>query len=217
MAGACVDSRSEKERAGEAKSNTSSRGDGLGRNTCVIKLSKLSNCCHTGTEGEEPNPFFPFLGLSQAPSSCAARRDGAHLVRFQRSKTCQASHSASMVAVAGHKEGYLLVERGCGGSLQCFDDPCWVGAVTQPRAGHSSSSRCDPCGPARARLLERCRSRCYLWCQCQDLASCNTKTWAAAEFDQAGFCRNHDAKCMCMCRQKSRSIFSVMVHWPLVI
>jgi hypothetical protein len=118
-------------------------------------MIKLSNCCHTTcrteSEGAQPIPFFLFLGLP-IPGSLFMRRP----TRCRPSRQVSSNRKLAKPAIQlpwlpsrGTRRGTFWW-RGVAVGLFVFRCPPPVGAVTQPRAGHTSSSRCDPCDPCKS-------------------------------------------------------------------
>jgi len=83
-----------------------------------------------------PLPPSSSLGCLHAPPDMVSRR---HNVRFQRSETCQASHSACLVLFAGHKEGCFWW-RGAEGLAEVTTGPLLDRAVMQSGATPCKSS-----------------------------------------------------------------------------
>jgi hypothetical protein len=170
--GACVDSRSE--RAGGTKSKHSSRGsEGLRRYRNRHDQTQQLLPHWKRKPGAQSHSFFSLGSL--APSSCAARRDVAHHIRFRRSKIAKPAIQLPWLPSRGTRRGTFWW-RGVAVGLLCFEHPLMpllaVGAVTQPRAGHTGSSPCDPC---KSSAFGEVPFPMPPWRQCQDVASATPK------------------------------------------
>jgi hypothetical protein len=148
-------------------------------------MIKLSNCCHTTcrteSEGAQPIPFFLFLGLP-IPGSLFMRRP----TRCRPSRQVSSNRKLAKPAIQlpwlpsrGTRRGTFWW-RGVAVGLFVFRCPPPVGAVTQPRAGHISSSRCDPCDPCKSSAFGEevpfgAVPDATFWCQRQDVAPATPK------------------------------------------